>query len=77
MGHVFDGKFPSRIFVGFSCLITYESLGVNLECHVFLVFASLWDCGWALRCTHTMHSTHVCVRSCVCCAEATPLSKLL
>ena len=34
----------------------------------FLVFASLWERGWALRCTHTMHSlTCVSVVVCVAC----------
>ena len=68
----------TRTFVGFSCLIACRNLGVNLKFHVSNTFLCLHAFGTSTEVkVHSYHAlTHVCVGSCMCCAQATPLSKL-
>ena len=51
--------FPSRTFVGFSCLIACRNMARGPKvscCRHLVVFTCLWERGRRLRCNDTMHS---------------------
>ena len=54
------------------------AIGVNLKFHVSNTLLCFMPLGtWAEVKVHSYHAlTHVCVGSCMCCAQPTPLSKL-
>ena len=67
--------FPSRTFVDLSCFIACENMGVNLNFHVSIAFLCLH--AFVEVEVHSYYALiYVCVGSCICHAQATPVSKL-
>ena len=63
-----QGGFPSRTFVGFSCFIACENMGVNLKFQVTNTCVCMPLGMWVEVKGHSYHAlTHVCVGSCMCC----------